>query len=62
MDTMYFLQVLGKLAFASVSGWMIDVWGLNIVFVLFVIFAFLTVPVLLAMPRSGDTQKYRNKN
>jgi len=55
------MEVLGKLAFASVSGWIIDIWGLNIVFVIFVILAFLTVPVLWAMPSSsGDTKKYRS--
>jgi len=53
------MEVLGKLAFASVSGWMIDLWGLNFVFVIFVVFSLLTVPLLWAMPTS-DWQKHKN--
>merc|ERR1719312_2032916 len=44
------MEVLGKLMFASVAGFLIDLAGLETVFVLFVAFAILTVPLLLKMP------------
>ena len=44
------MEVLGKLMFASVSGFLIDLAGLEIVFILYVAFAVTTVPLLLRMP------------
>jgi len=44
------MEVLGKLMFASVAGFLIDLAGLETVFILFVAFAILTVPLLLKMP------------
>jgi len=44
------MEVLGKLAFATLSGWLIDMYGLDSVFVIFVLFSVLTVPLLWAMP------------
>ena len=44
------MEVLGKLMFASVAGFLIDIAGLEMVFVLFVAFAIMTVPLLLRMP------------
>ena len=44
------MEVLGKLMFASVAGFLIDIVGLEMVFVLFVAFAIMTVPLLLKMP------------
>ena len=44
------MEVLGELMFASVAGFLIDIVGLEMVFVLFVAFAIMTVPLLLKMP------------
>ena len=44
------MEVLGELMFASVAGFLIDIVGLEMVFVLFVAFAIMTVPLLLRMP------------
>eukprot|EP00090_Calanus_glacialis_P011870 TRINITY_DN20262_c0_g1_i1.p1 TRINITY_DN20262_c0_g1~~TRINITY_DN20262_c0_g1_i1.p1 ORF type:complete len:451 (-),score=116.56 TRINITY_DN20262_c0_g1_i1:174-1526(-) len=44
------MEVLGKLAFASISGWLIDLYGLDSIFVIFVVFSVLTVPLLWSMP------------
>jgi len=52
------MEVLGKLAFATISGWLIDHCGLNYVFVIFVVFSMLTVPLLWSMPQQ-HTQKLR---
>ena len=45
------MEVLGKLMFASISGFLIDLFGIGSVFVLFVIFAVTTVPLLWARPQ-----------
>merc|ERR1711953_772833 len=44
-------EVLGKLMFASISGFLIDLLGMDSVFVLFVVLAGLTVPLLWARPQ-----------
>ena len=44
------MEVLGKLMFASVAGALIDLAGLESVFIVFVILAVATVPLLLRMP------------
>ena len=44
------MEVLGKLMFASVAGALIDLAGLESVFIVFVILAIATVPLLLRMP------------
>eukprot|EP00092_Neocalanus_flemingeri_P009285 GFUD01009991.1.p1 GENE.GFUD01009991.1~~GFUD01009991.1.p1 ORF type:complete len:389 (+),score=89.44 GFUD01009991.1:329-1495(+) len=44
------MEVLGKLAFATVSGSLIDTFGLDCVFVLFAVFSVLTVPLLRFSP------------
>ena len=49
-------EVLGKLMFASIAGCLIDLLGIGSVFVLFVIFAFLTVPLLWARPQDCQHQ------
>ena len=49
-------EVLGKLMFASIAGCLIDMLGIGSVFVLFVIFAFLTVPLLWARPQDCQHQ------
>jgi len=48
------MEVLGKLMFASIAGWLIDVFGLGSVFVLFVMFSVLTVPLLWLRPQLQD--------
>ena len=50
------MEVMGKLLFASVAGWLIDMFGLESVFQLFVAFALLTVPLLWVRPQSGDSK------
>ena len=42
--------------FASVAGWMIDMFGLEQVFQLFVIFAVMTVPILWLRPQLEDSK------
>ena len=49
-------EVLGKLMFASVAGCLIDLLGIGSVFVLFVIFAILTVPLLWTRPQDCQHQ------
>ena len=44
-------EVLGKLVFASIAGFLIDLLGMDSVFVLFVVLAGLTVPLLWARPQ-----------
>ena len=51
-----FLQVFGKLVFASISGWMMDSCGIDSVFLVFVALSVLTVPLLWSMP-DMDTDK-----
>ena len=50
------MEVLGKLMFASVAGWLIDMFGLEAVFQLFVIFAVMTVPILWLRPQLEDSK------
>ena len=50
------MEVLGKLMFASVAGWMIDMFGLEPVFQLFVVFAVMTVPILWLRPQLEDSK------
>ena len=49
-------EVLGKLMFASVAGALIDMFGLELMFVLFVLLAVLTVPLLWRMPDLENTK------
>jgi membrane protein implicated in regulation of membrane protease activity len=53
-----FLQVFGKLVFASISGWMMDSCGIDSVFLVFVALSVLTVPLLWSMP-DMDTDKHK---
>jgi len=46
------MEVLGKLCFATVCGALIDLLGLGNVYLLFVLTAFLTIPLLWRMPSS----------
>ena len=48
--TLATFEVLGKLAFAAISGYLIDTFGLEALYLLFVVFAFLTVPFILSAP------------
>ena len=50
------VEVLGKLMFASIAGCLIDLLGIESVFVLFVIFAISTVPLLWARPQDCQHQ------
>ena len=52
-------EVLGKLLFASVAGVLIDMFGLELVFVVLVIFAVTTIPLVLRMP---DLEIMRSKS
>lgn len=56
------MEVLGKLAFASVSGWWIDSWGLDSVFLLFLILSVLTIPLLWVMPEDLTAQKKKESD
>ena len=55
------MEVMGKLMFASVAGAMIDAVGLDKVFILFVILAILTVPLLLWMPDMNTVKPHCDK-
>ena len=56
------MEVLGKLMFASVAGILIDIAGLEMVFVLFVAFAIMTVPLLLKMPDFDKIKPFCDTN
>lgn len=43
------MEVLGKLAFATISGGFIDNFGIDFMFMICVVFAVLTVPLLLCV-------------
>ena len=43
-------EVLGKLLFAALAGWLIDIFGLQAAFVLFTILAIFVVPVIYLSP------------
>ena len=45
-------EVLGKLIFAALAGWLIDTFGLSLVFALFSILAFLVIPFICIAPNS----------
>ena len=47
---------MGKLAFASLAGGMIDYFGLETMFIVFTIFAVLTVPFAKAIPGEEDEE------
>jgi hypothetical protein len=47
--------VLGKLSFATLSGGLIDLWGLTHIYLLFSLLAALTLPVLACMPEHIDS-------
>ena len=48
--TLATFEVLGKLVFAAISGYLIDTFGLEALYLLFVIFAFMTVPFVMSAP------------
>ena len=48
--TLATFEVLGKLAFAAVSGYLIDTIGLQPLYLVFVLFGFLTVPFIMNAP------------
>ena len=56
------MEVLGKLVFASVAGFLIDIAGLEMIFILFVTFAVLTVPLLIKMPDFDSIKPYCDTN
>lgn len=45
-------EVLGKLLFAALAGWLIDIFGLQAAFILFTILAIFVVPVIYFAPKS----------
>ena len=45
-------EVLGKLMFAALAGWLIDMFGLQTAFLLFTFLALLVVPVIYFSPKS----------
>jgi len=52
------MEVLGKLIFATISGSLIDSFGVDSVYLLFAFFSVLTVPLVWAMP-SIDQEKQK---
>ena len=63
--TLATFEVLGKLAFAAISGYLIDTFGLEALYLLFVILAFMTVPFVMSVPAviiesSIETEKKLN--
>jgi len=56
------MEVLGKLMFASVAGILIDLAGLEMVFILFVTFSILTVPLLVKMPDFDKIKPFCDTN
>ena len=48
--TLATFEVLGKLTFAAISGYLIDNLGLQTVYLLFVVFGFVTVPLIMKAP------------
>ena len=55
------MEVMGKLMFASVAGALIDTVGLDKVFILFVILAILTLPLLTRMPDMDSVKPHCDK-
>ena len=49
--TLATFEVLGKLSFAAISGYLMDTFGMDNVYLLFVIFAFMTIPFIMNAPR-----------
>ena len=49
--TLATFEVLGKLSFAAISGYLIDTFGLETLYVLFVLLAFMTVPFIINAPK-----------
>jgi sugar phosphate permease len=45
-------EVLGKLMFAALAGWLLDIAGLPIMFVVFTLLAFLVIPFIQSAPPS----------
>ena len=50
--TLATFEVSGKLIFAAISGYLIDTFGLETLYLTFVIFAFITVPFVKTIPVS----------
>ncbi len=60
-------EALGKLAFAPIAGWALDVFGLELVFPGFVVLGLLCIPAAAAIPgdddgRGEDETELRNKS
>ena len=49
--TLATFEVLGKLSFAATSGYLIDTFGMDYLYILFVLLAFLTVPFIMNAPK-----------
>ena len=49
-STLATCEVLGKLAFAAIAGSLLDIMGVTHTYLLFVIFAFATVPLVKSAP------------
>ena len=47
-------EVLGKLMFAAIAGWLTDFFGLHIMFTLFTILALLVIPFITFVPKQCD--------
>ena len=45
------VEVLGKLMFASTSGWIVDIAGYNVAFLLFVFLNVLVLPLFTKLPK-----------
>ena len=48
--TLATFEVLGKLTFAAISGYLIDNLGLQSIYLLFVLLGFVTVPLIIKAP------------
>lgn len=49
--TLATFEVLGKLSFAAICGYLIDTFGMDNLYLLFVLLAFLTIPFIMNAPR-----------
>ena len=48
--TLATFEVLGKLSFAAISGYIIDTFGMDNLYLLFVVLAFMTIPFFMNAP------------
>ena len=49
--TLATFEVLGKLAFAAISGYLIDTIGLQPLYIVFVLLGFITIPFIINAPK-----------